>query len=296
MRALTLVKNGEFERRRRKLYDLISPCRLCPRKCEIDRLNGEIGFCGVSRIKVASYGPHYGEESCLVGKGGSGTIFFSGCNLACIFCQNYSISHGCQGVPISSDDLAGMMIELQNRGCENINWVTPTHVVPFLIIALGMAIRNGLDLPIVYNCGGYESIEVLKLLDGIIDIYLPDIKFASQDAGEHLAQAPDYFDVACDALRIMNSQVDGLEIDEKGIAVKGVLVRHLVLPNGASGSARWADVLPSLIGKDGTVNIMNQYRPMYHATSIPSLDHGITLQEFREARDAFTNTGLTILC
>jgi len=293
MHALKLAKTGELSRRIRELYTLISPCTLCPRECGIDRLSGEKGFCGVSRLKVASYGPHFGEESCLVGNGGSGTIFFSGCNLNCIFCQNYTISHGCEGITVRVNELARIMMELQHRGCENINLVTPTHVVPFLVDALDTAIAQGLRLPVVYNCGGYESPNVLELLDGIVDIYLPDVKFASNDAAQSLAQAADYFQVACRAIRMMDSQVGELTLNVDGIASEGVLVRHLVLPNGFSGSDVWARILPTLLTGDGMVNLMDQYRPSFKAVSIPALNRRISSVEFGTARDAFVAHGLS---
>ncbi len=236
---------------------------------------------------MSGFGRHFGEEAVLVGSGGSGTIFLSGCNLACVFCQNSTISCDKEGAEVSEEELAEIMLELQQSGAENINWVTPTHVVPQLLEALLLAARNGLTLPIVYNCGGYEDAGVLDLLDGLINIYLPDAKFSSTEVAVRFASAPDYFPRACRAIRKMHTQVGCLRLDDRGVATDGVLVRHLVLPGDLAGSARWASALFRILGKDGAVNVMGQYRPEYKATAYSFLDRRVSGEEVAQAKEQF---------
>jgi putative pyruvate formate lyase activating enzyme len=244
---------------------------------------------------VASYGKHYGEESVLVGSGGSGTVFMSGCNLKCVFCQNYTISCLHEGVEIDSRHLADIMLALQHQGAENINWVTPTHVVPQLVEALLVAARRGLTLPIVYNTGGYECRAVLRLLAGVIDIYMPDIKFADSAVGLELAGAADYFERAQEAIEEMHHQVGLLTMNDRGVAVRGVLVRHLVLPEDRAGSTIWASALARILGPDGAVNVMEQYRPLHEAFRHGVLDRRPLREELLSAREAFSSRGLRIL-
>lgn len=280
-----LWKSGELSRRANLLREALANCTLCPRRCGVDR-TGPIGkgFCRTGREAiVSSYFPHHGEERCLRGWGGSGTIFFSECNLRCIFCQNYEISHLGEGRPVSAKELAEMMLTLQRRGCHNINFVTPTHVVPQIVEALEIAVPRGLRIPLVYNTGGYDSVETLRLLEGIIDIYMPDIKFDDPDVARALAHAPDYPQVVREAIREMHRQVGDLVIDEQGLARRGLLVRHLVMPDGLAGTRALMRFLAQEISRDTFVNIMPQYRPEGKAIGHPQLGRPITWREYREA-------------
>jgi putative pyruvate formate lyase activating enzyme len=243
---------------------LLNPCTLCPRQCRVDRSAGERGYCGSGRLaEVASYGPHFGEESVLVGSGGSGTIFFCGCNLRCTFCQNYAISHGedsdCR--PVSDHELAAIMVQLQNLGCRNINFVTPTHVVPQILAALPAAVEAGLKVPLVYNCGGYERVETLQLLEGIFDIYMPDAKFSHPESGLRYANAADYPEILQAALGEMQRQVGDLQIHGDGLAARGLLVRHLLMPEGLGEAEEIFRFLAEDISRNCYLNIMDQYRP-----------------------------------
>jgi len=250
---------------------------------------------------VSAIHPHFGEEPELVGnkmvglltgKGGSGTIFLAGCNLLCVFCQNWEISHLCQGKKMSPEELAEGMIYLQEKGCYNINFVTPTHFVPQIVKAVEEAARKGLNLPLVYNCGGYEKVETLKLLEGIFDIYMPDIKYSNSDVAEKYSGAPDYFEVAKKALKEMHRQVGDLKIDKNGIAYRGVLVRHLVLPNDLSGSKDILKFIAEQISKETYVNIMDQYRPEYKALEFEELNRRITLSEYEKVMNIARKFGL----
>ncbi|MCK5010640.1 MAG: radical SAM protein, partial [Deltaproteobacteria bacterium] len=225
---IKLNTTGELQKRISTLNDILKECKLCPRQCHVNRLKGELGFCRAGeRLVVSSIFPHFGEEAPLVGNKGSGTIFLTHCNLRCIFCQNHDISHQGHGETISSEQFAYHMYTLQKRGCHNINFVTPTHYLPQIIASLPYAIDLGLNLPLVYNCGGYESLEAIKLLDGIINIYMPDVKFAEREVAEKYAQAPDYPEVVKKVLKEMYRQVGDLDINKEGVARKGLLIRHL---------------------------------------------------------------------
>jgi putative pyruvate formate lyase activating enzyme len=220
-------------------YDILSRCTLCPRSCLVDRHHGELGMCRTGdKPVVSSYAPHFGEEDPLVGRHGSGTIFFTHCNLYCLFCQNYEISHGGEGEEVSVEDLAAAMFYLQKRGCHNINFVTPSHQVYQILAALPLAIEGGLNVPLVYNTGGYDALETLQLLDGVVDIYMPDFKFWDPKVAGDLCQAEDYPEIACQAVTEMHRQVGDLVVDEQGVARRGLLVRHLVLPDGLAGTRR----------------------------------------------------------
>lgn len=281
---LQLHESGDLKRRIVLAQELLQSCRICPRECGANRLEGERGFCGIGVLPmVSSYNPHYGEESPLVGSHGSGTIFLTSCNLKCCFCQNYEISHGMEGREVSLERLGRMMVELQSIGCHNINFVTPTHVVPQILSALPFAIEKGLAVPLVYNCGGYESVETLKLLEGAIDIYMPDFKFADGDVALNLCDAQDYPEVAKAALREMHRQVGDLFINKDGIAEKGLLVRHLVMPEGLAGTREALKFLAKEISKDTYVNIMDQYRPSGLAHNYPPINRRITSTEYKEA-------------
>lgn len=291
--CLRLYREGEFAHRVKKALDLMSPCRLCPRKCGVDRLNGETGYCRTGRqARVASYNAHFGEEVPLVGRHGSGTLFFSSCNLLCSFCQNFEISHLNEGVEVLPDQVAAMMIELMERGCHNINLVTPTHVMPQILEALEIAIAHGLTIPIVYNSGGYESVETLRLLDGVVEIYMPDFKFWDDSWGERFCHAPDYRVAAKAAIREMHRQVEDLVMDSEGIAVRGLLVRHLVMPNGVAGTADIMNFLSKEISPNTYVNIMDEYRPCGKADADPAINRRLTSQEYREAVAAAGKAGL----
>ncbi len=287
-----LAAGGGLGERAAAARKLLAPCVLCPRECGVDRLGGETGFCrGGVRAKLSSAGPHFGEEEPLVGRGGSGTIFLAHCNLRCLFCQNYDISHLGYGREVSAPELAKAMLELQAIGCHNINFVTPTHYMPQLLEALEYAVEEGLTLPIVWNCGGYESPAALELLDGVVDIYLPDMKYSEAEVSAELAQAPDYPERMFAAVAEMYRQVGDLEEDEQGIARRGLLVRHLVLPEGLAGTAKIAEFLAQLSPRT-YVNIMGQYHPCYQAHQHAALGRPVTAAEYREAVRLAREAGL----
>lgn len=275
---------------------MLRSCTLCPRECRVDRAAGKFGFCRTGdRPFVSSWGPHFGEERPLVGRYGSGTIFFGNCNLGCIFCQNYTISHLGEGREMSFERLAEVMLELQGMGCHNINLVTPTHQMPMILRALSIAARDGLEIPVVYNCGGYESIEAVKLLEGVVDIYMPDFKYADPEMSFKYSKARDYPSVAKAAIKEMHRQVGDLMMDESGVAVRGLLLRHLVLPEGVAGTAEVVRFIAEELSKNTYVNIMDQYRPCYKAYDNPPLDRRITGEEFTEAVNLALKAGLTRL-
>lgn len=260
------------------------------------RSRGERGFCGIGATAVvASWGLHFGEEPSLVGSGGSGTVFLAGCNLGCVFCQNFTISHLREGREAGPNELAAIMLRLQAQGAENINWVTPTHVVPQLVAGLAAAAEEGLSIPLVYNCGGYESEEALELLDGIVDIYLPDAKFADPEVSMLVCGVEDYFDRACRAIAVMHRQVGTLQLDDAGVARRGVMVRHLVMPSDRAGSAAWAEALARLTDGAGWVNVMAQYRPEYRALDVACIARRVTSDEIRRARREFIDAGLRLV-
>jgi putative pyruvate formate lyase activating enzyme len=276
--------------------DIMLSCEICPHRCRVDRRHGELGLCRMgAKPIVASFGPHFGEEDPLVGERGSGTIFFSHCNLFCLFCQNWEISHGGEGEEISIEDLAAVMLRLQAQGCHNINFVTPSHQVPMILAALPHAIAGGLRIPLVYNTGGYDSLETLRLLDGIIDIYMPDFKFWDEKVATALCNAPDYPEVGRQALKEMHRQVGDLVLDDHGVAYRGLLVRHLVLPDGLAGTKEIMQFLAQEISPGTYVNVMGQYRPCGQAYQHPSLAKFLSGHEHREAQQLARNAGLTRL-
>jgi putative pyruvate formate lyase activating enzyme len=286
------LSSAEFARRVEALYELSSPCRLCPRKCGVRRDQGEKGFCRTGlKPWVASFGPHFGEERELVGRFGSGTIFFTGCNLGCVFCQNFTISQLGEGEEITVEDLAKIMLRLQDLGCHNINFVTPTHQAPMIVEAVGLAREDGLEIPLVWNCGGYESVEALKVLEGIVDIYMPDFKYGDNAVAAKFSKAPDYFERASEALREMHRQVGDLQV-RNGIAMRGLIVRHLVLPFGLAGTERVLRFIRDEISPDTYVNIMAQYYPTHRAWEFPELSRRITSAEYREALALAQSLGL----
>jgi len=288
-----MIKEELAKERAIQARELLTKCKLCPRECEVNRLKGERGLCGGGRLaRLASVGPHFGEERVLVGRHGSGTIFFAGCSLRCSFCQNYQISHLNQGEEVSGEKLAEEMLYLQYIGCHNINLVTPTHFLPQVIEALSIAFCKGLELHIVYNCGGYESLEALKLLDGLVDIYMPDLKFTDPEVGERLCQAADYYPVAQEAIKEMHHQVGDLEVDGRGIARRGLLLRHLVLPDGLAGTQEAMRFIAQEVSLHTYVNIMAQYHPYYQATDSPQLNRKITGEEYLKALEIARGYGL----
>ena len=279
---VALHASGELAERARHLRAMLADCTLCPRCCHANRLAGEIGKCRTAgEALVSSIGPHYGEEPELVGFGGSGTIFFTNCNLWCLFCQNYEISHLRRGQPISTDALAKHMLQLQSRGCSNINLVTPTHVVPQIIAALDLAAEGGLDIPLVYNCGGYESVDTLRWLVGIVDIYMPDIKYSSDAHARRYSGVKDYWQKVRPAVKEMYRQVGDLRVNRYGIAEQGLLVRHLVLPNDLAGSEQVLRFIAEEISTESYVNVMNQYRPAFKAHRLPELGRRVLPEEYR---------------
>ena len=289
----TRIGVEELRERAARAKELLRQCTLCPRRCGVDRTAGEIGFCGTGELAaVASYAPHFGEEPPLVGRRGSGTIFFCGCNLGCIFCQNYDISHLRRGAEVYCEELAAMMLALQKLGCHNINFVTPTHVVPQIFEALVVACANGLEVPLVYNCGGYDSLETLKLLDGVIDIYMPDMKYSDKSASKSLSRAEDYWEVCRAAVKEMHRQVGDLRMNSAGVATSGLLVRHLVLPEGLAGTSEVMRFLAQEISVGTYVNIMDQYRPCYKADEDSRLGRHITPNELAEAVSEARKQGL----
>ncbi len=276
-----------------ELRERLRRCQVCPRHCDVDRLEGETGICHVgARPFVASYGPHYGEEAPLRGRYGSGTIFFGSCNLRCVYCQNYEISQLREGHEVSPDELADMMLDLQRRGCHNINLVTPSHQVPQITEGLLVAARKGLTIPLVYNTSSYDDVETLRLLDGIVDIYMPDFKYADAVIGRRYSKIESYPAIAKAAIQEMHRQVGDLVLDDEGVAVRGVLVRHLVLPGGLAGTAEVMRFLAEEISKDTYVNVMDQYRPCWKAFRYPPLDRRITQAEFAEALELAKCNGL----
>jgi len=282
---IALAQQGNLKKRVQALEDILKDCRLCPRECRTNRLEGELGYCRAdSGLTVSSAFPHFGEENPLVGVHGSGTIFLTYCNLRCIFCQNYDISHLGRGERITSSDMARMMIRLQEHGCHNINFVTPTHYVPQIVASLPEAVEHGLRIPLVYNCSGYESLEVIQLLEGIVDIYMPDAKFMDETYSKEYCNAPDYPGILKKVLKEMHRQVGDLKTDSHGIAEKGLLIRHLVMPGGVASSEAVLRFIAEEISVHTYVNIMDQYRPEYHACEHVPINRRITHKEYVEAK------------
>jgi len=297
---LALYQSGELAARAEDARLRLRSCTLCPRRCRVNRLAGELGHCRTGNLaRVASYGPHFGEERPLVGRGGSGTIFFAGCNLACVFCQNHDISQpdallGTESTlwETTAEELAEMMLALQSSGCENINFVSPSHVVPQILAALLIAVGKGLCLPLVYNTGGYDALSTLYLLRGVVDIYMPDMKYSDEAVGARLSGVPDYVRHNRKAVLEMYRQVGDLMLDERGVARRGVLVRHLVLPAGLAGTASVARFLASEVSPDTYINVMAQYRPMHWAWACPEIARPLTREEYRQAVQEVLAAGL----
>jgi putative pyruvate formate lyase activating enzyme len=298
---LSLCRSGEMGDRVRRALGELECCRACPRNCRIDRMAGETKVCGTGRhARVASASPHFGEEDCLRGWGGSGTIFFARCNLGCVFCQNWDISQGDAGTECAAERIADLMIALQERGCHNINFVTPEHVVPQVIEAVAEAAERGLSVPIVYNTSAYDSLESLRLLDGIVDVYMPDFKFWVPESSRRYLGAEDYPDRARDAILEMHRQTGPLRLSPDGVARRGVLVRHLVMPGLVGESKAIFEWLAGELSADSFVNIMDQYRPEHRVgektaggrVRFAEIDRGPTRGELAEAHDAARGAGL----
>ncbi|WP_084590897.1 radical SAM protein [Desulfonatronovibrio magnus] len=293
-----LARQSTLKSRVEQAMDKMKKCDLCPHKCGVDRLNGQLGFCQApARAVVHSAGPHFGEELPLVGRGGSGTIFFSNCNLRCVFCQNWPIAHEGRGREVSEEQLADMMLDLQRRRCHNINLVTPTHVMPNILKAVMIAREKGLRLPLCYNTGGYELVENIRLLDGIVDIYLPDLKFMDPDESAKyvLEGAGDYPKHAQQSILEMYRQTGNLVTDRSGIALRGLMVRHLVMPNRVAGTREFVLWMADNLPADTYVNIMSQYRVEHMAFEYERISRAINSREFVEAIDWAIEAGLTNL-
>ena len=290
---LRLLESGKAQQRIDEAYAHLQACDVCPLRCGVNRLEGELGVCktGVKAL-VSSFGAHLGEEEPLRGWAGSGTIFFARCNLRCVFCQNFEISQVGRGREVEPEELAEIMLRLQEAGCHNINLVSPTHVVPQIIAAVLIAVQAGLRLPLVYNSGGYDSLEMLALLDGIVDIYMPDMKYGDDDTARRYSKVPRYVEVNQAAVREMQRQVGDLQLDEQGIARRGLLVRHLVLPNQLAGTEKVLQFLAEEISKSVYLNLMDQYHPAYQAGNYEELNRPITTQEYQQALAAARRWGL----
>ena len=293
-RYIRLHKNGELKERAEKLWKLMEKCTLCPRMCEVNRLKGERGDCGSNaKLEISSYNPHFGEERPLVGKGGSGTIFMTHCNLRCVFCINWEISQGGQGFERSIEEFVKMMLTLQKRGCHNINFVTPSHYSPHILLAVDRAAAKGLTLPLVYNTCGWERIEILKVLDGIVDIYLPDIKYSESGfANKYSSGAKTYPDVTRTAIKEMHRQVGTAKPADDGLVYRGLMIRHLVMPNNVSGTKAILTWIAKNLPKDTYINTMSQYQPMYKAFDYPEIARRINRKEYTEAITTAKEVGL----
>lgn len=293
---VALLRSGELKRRAAEAYARLEACDICARECGANRrLGAEKAGCHTGdRALVSSYGPHFGEEEPLVGRGGSGTIFFTWCNLRCQFCQNHDISQGGQGHEVEPEDLAAMMLSLQASGCHNVNLVSPSHVVPQVLLGLLVAAEAGLRLPLVYNTGGYDSLRTLALLDGVVDVYMPDAKYADAGAGLRFSGVRNYPEVNRAAIREMHRQVGDLVIDGDGVARRGLLVRHLVLPEGLAGTGEVVRFLRDEVSPRTYINVMAQYRPCYRASQMPPLDRRVTAAEYAEAVRLAADAGLRL--
>jgi len=294
---LKSYRNGLLKKKIEIAKRRLQHCCLCPRKCNTDRHNPEkLGVCKTSdRARVSSYHQHFGEEAPLVGTHGSGTIFFTRCNLLCNFCQNFDISHEGVGTAVTDDQLASMMLKLQQTGCHNINFVSPSHVVPQILSALMIAVENGLTVPLVYNSSGYDRVETLKMLDGVIDIYMPDFKFWDPEIADAVCGAPDYPDAARKSITEMHRQVGDLKTAKSGLATRGLLIRHLVMPEGLAGTRDIMRFIATEISMHTYVNIMPQYRPCGHAHDFKPFARRITVEEYQEAIREAREEGITRL-
>ncbi len=290
---LTLLRSGELGQRVLEAYAMLHACRGCAWGCRVNRRVGELGRCRTGELaRVGSYAPHFGEEDPLRGWGGSGTIFFTRCNLRCQYCQNHDISQSDSGLELEPQEIAALMLELQEEGCHNINLVSPSHIVPQILASLWIAARAGLHIPLVYNTGGYDSLETLALLDGVVDIYMPDMKYADSEIAEKYSGIPDYPNANQAAVKEMHRQVGDLHIAENGLATRGLLVRHLVLPGNLAGSEQIVRFLADEISRDTYLNLMDQYRPAYNAHHYPELNRALSQIEYLQAVSFARQAGL----
>ena len=291
-----LLQNGELSKKVKEAQKHITNCNLCPHKCGVNRTT-EVGRCRAShKAIVSSYGSHLGEENVLVGNKGSGTIFFSHCNMSCVYCQNYEISIYGEGNTVSNEALSNMMLSLQNDyACHNVNLVTPTHFVPNILEAIYLAAKKGLELPILYNTSGYECVDTLKILDGVIDIYLPDFKYSSTESGKRYSKVVDYPKNVKKALKEMDRQVGGLKTDHRNIAYKGLLIRHLMLPGGLEDTKKVLDFIKNELSSDVLVNLMDQYTPSYKAFDYKEIATRLDPSEYNQAYEYGEQLGLKLI-
>jgi putative pyruvate formate lyase activating enzyme len=287
-------QNGKLDMIIKKAFALLEACTICPRRCGVNRLNDEEGFCKIGKQpKVYSFMPHQGEEPPLSGQKGSGTIFFSACNMRCVYCQNYEFSQLLEGKFVSTEELANIMLQLQLIGCHNINLVTPTHIMPYILKALSHATSKGLSLPLVYNTSGYESPEIIALLDGIIDIYLADMRYADEEAASRYSSAPDYPHYNQKSIQEMHRQVGTVKTDSDGIILKGLIIRHLVLPNAISGTEKIMRFIRDSISEETYISLMSQYMPYFQAPGFKELSRRLTHEEYKEAKNIMRSLGLS---
>lgn len=291
-----LFESSKLKERGEVLSKILENCVLCPRQCKVNRKKGEMGYCKSGNLaKVSSFIPHFGEEDCLVGRGGSGTIFFTNCNLRCVFCQNYDISYLGIGSEVGSEELADYMLRLQKLGCININLVTPTHFTPQIVEALAIAVPKGLNLPLVYNSSGYENVQVLRLLEGIIDIYMPDAKYFHPEISEKYSNAKNYPEMMKNSLQEMYKQVGDLVFNSFGEAQRGLLVRHLVLPHNLAGTKDLLSFITKEVSPNTYINIMAQYRPMFKASQYELISRALSREEFEQAKEWALKEGLNLV-
>lgn len=290
---LKTFESGALDRKVQRARSLLEACKVCPRDCMVNRLENHYAVCRTGRYAVvSSYFPHFGEEDCLRGWNGSGTIFFSNCNLKCVFCQNYDISQQARGKVVPSERLAQMMLELQFKGCHNINFVTPEHVVPQILEALLIAMEKGLRLPIVYNTSAYDSLDSIQLMDGVVDIYMPDFKFWDKNKAKRYLKAEDYPETAKRVIKEMHRQVGDLVLDEQGLAKRGVLLRHLVMPEDLDGTRAIMQWIAKELSPNTYVNVMSQYRPAYKTDRYPEINRSLNSSEFWQAIKIAEEAGL----
>ncbi|NIQ05887.1 MAG: radical SAM protein [Candidatus Korarchaeota archaeon] len=275
------------------LWEILRSCSLCGWNCGFDRIEGQKGKCQAGlKLKISSTGPHYGEEPPLVGHGGSGTIFLTHCSVNCVYCQNWTISQAGRGHTKGFNEVADIMLRLQKQGCHNINWVTPTHFAPQLVKALKMAKDQGLSIPIVYNTGGYDSVATVEKLDGIVDIYMPDMKYGSNEMAQKYSKVPNYWDINKEIVNVMHQQVGDLQVNDEGIAERGLLIRHLVLPHDLAKSQEVIRFIAEELSKNTYVNIMGQYRPCYNANEYAELNRMVRYEEVERVKRYARNLGL----
>lgn len=291
----TSLSEKQWQEKVGKAQELLESCTICPWQCRVNRTKPHtpLGTCKMrEKLVISSAHPHFGEENCLVGQNGSGTIFFTSCNLSCVYCQNFTISQKRLGRKVSSQKLAQIMYKLQEQGCHNINLVSPSIWVPQILESLQIAVGHGLNIPVVYNTGGYDRVQTLKLLDGVVDIYMPDIKYSKNEPGQKYSNAPNYWKVVQSAIKEMHRQVGDLTVNKTGIAERGLLVRHLILPNNIAGTEEPMKFLAQKISKNTYINIMDQYRPAHNASNYPELSRTITKEEFEDAVQKARKAGL----